>query len=73
MIQFKNLIQKMDKFPSDFVSDSGSVMFDEYEYQEKKGVNTLVKTGSYNRQDEIESYAKSCSITNILNRFLNGE
>lgn len=73
MIVYKSYIEKLDKLPSDFVSDAGSEYFDQYEYQEKHGVQTLVKTGSVNRQEEIESFSKSADITNILNRFLNGE
>lgn len=52
---------------------SGDNMKDVYEYQEIDGKKTLVKTGKVDIQEEIESFAKSCDIGNILARFANGE
>lgn len=70
---FKSYIDLFKKCPSDFASNAGSKHFDQYEYCEIDGIKRLKKTGFVNRYDEIQSYAKACQITNILNRFLNGE
>lgn len=70
---FKSYIQKLNKSASDFVSDPGCKMFDEYQYVDVDGIQTLKKVGVVDRQAEIESFSKSADISNILNRFMNGE
>lgn len=52
---------------------SGDPMKTIYEYRIEDGKKILVPVGKEDIQEEIESYAKSCDITNILNRFMNGE
>lgn len=65
-------IDKFNKKRKSFTS-SGTEMFDQYAYEDVNGVQTLVKQDPINRQEEIQSFAKSCDISNILTRFMNGE
>lgn len=69
-------VSYIDKFNRDrksYFSPSGSKFFDQYEYQTIEGIQILVKVAPIDRQAEIDSYAASCDISNILNRFMNGE
>lgn len=74
-IVFSTYIDRLDtkKKHRSFVTNNGSVTVPTYEYQIIDGIKMLVKNGEKNIQEEIDSYAESCDINNIVNRFLNGE
>lgn len=52
---------------------SGSCEAPTYEYQNIKGIKSLVKVGVINTQDYIDSFRRSSDIHNIINAFLNGD
>lgn len=57
-----------------FCCDPGNPIKDVFDpVFNKDGTITLVKTGEINSDDEINSYAESCSIENILARYANGD
>lgn len=60
---------------SAFYSPTGNGTIEEYQlkYDKEAGTEVLVKVGIRNIQDEIQSFAESAKITNIINRFINGE
>ena len=60
---------------SAFYSPTGNGTIEEYElkYDKEKGTEILVKVGIRNTQEEIQSFAESAKITNIISRFVNGE
>lgn len=68
----RSYIERFNRKKKDF-TEAGNPFFDQYEYKNIEGVQVLVKVEPVNRQEEIQSYAKSCDISNILNRFMNGE
>lgn len=68
-----NYIERLENH-IEFISPSGDGYIDEYEFKkDEKGFDELVKTGRRNTQEEIQSFAESANITNIINRFMNGE
>lgn len=73
MYKTYSYFDKLDKKRKSSYTNAGTPMFDQYEYMDIDGVQTLVKTSPVNRQEEIDSFAKSCEISNILSRFMNGE
>lgn len=60
---------------SAFYSPTGNGTIEEYQlkYDKEKGTEVLVKIGIRNVQEEIQSFAESANITNIIERFVNGE
>lgn len=58
---------------SKFVSNSGTSIVKDYAYQVKDGVKKLVIVGEHDIQPEIDSYADSCDINVIVQRFLAGD
>ena len=60
---------------SAFYSPTGNGTIEEYQlkYDKEKGTEVLVKIGIRNVQEEIQSFAESANITNIIQRFVNGE
>lgn len=40
---------------------------------DEKGVITLVESGKVNTDEEIQSYAESCDLSIIINRYINGD
>ena len=60
---------------SAFYSPTGNGTIEEYQlkYDKDTGTEVLVKIGIRNTQEEIQSFAESANITNIIQRFVNGE
>lgn len=60
---------------SAFFSPTGNGTIDEYQlkFDKKTGAEILVKIGVRNTNEEIQSFRESCKITNIIERFVNGE
>lgn len=60
---------------SKFISPSGDGFVDVYQLEKdsKGGKEELRKTGRKNLDEEIQAYRESTDITNIINRFVNGE
>lgn len=60
---------------SAFYSPTGNGTIEEYQlkYDKESGSEILVKIGIRNTQEEIQSFRESCNITNIIERFVNGE
>lgn len=60
---------------SAFYSPTGNGTIEEYQlkYDKETGTEVLVKIGIRNTQEEIQSFAESANITNIISRFVNGE
>ena len=60
---------------SGYISPSGDGFIDEYQLKINKetGEEELVKVGKRNVFEEIQSFKESADITNIINRFVNGD
>lgn len=60
---------------SAFYSPTGNGTIEEYQlkFDKDTGTEVLVKIGIRNTQEEIQSFAESANITNIIERFVNGE
>ena len=58
---------------SDFITNAGSPIKTDYEYQIIDGIKQLVPCGETNTQDMIQSYAEECDINVIVSKFLNGD
>ena len=59
---------------SKFISPTGNGTIDEYQLKKNKnGEEELIKIGIRNTFEEIQAYKESADITNIINRFVNGE
>lgn len=66
-------LNKKYKPSEDFFTCSGDSIQPTREYRVIDGIKQLVITGKHNMQDEIESYAESCDINVVINKFLNGD
>lgn len=60
---------------SAFYSPTGNGTIEEYQlkFDKETGAEILVKIGVRNTHEEIQSFRESCNITNIIERFMNGE
>lgn len=67
-------IDKMNRErKSSFITNSGSPIKKDYEYQIVDGIKMLVPCGKTNTQDYIDSFADEVNINTIINKFLNGD
>lgn len=62
-----------DKKIPDYFSDPGVEVGITYEYRTKDGIKNLVPSGKVNYQEIIDSYAESCDIDLIIQKFINGD
>lgn len=74
-MEFKTYIDRLEKPIKDFFSATGDGTEDVYELIREKdtGEEILKKTGKHNVYADIQAYAPSADISNIIQRFQNGE
>lgn len=72
---YKNYKDIFDNKTKKYYSPTGDGYLDTYElkFDKETGIEILVKMGKRNIDDEIQAFKESSEITNIIERFINGE